>query len=474
MNFTEIIFTGGFLFVPLLLALGGVLFIASLVHVEKFFGTWFDVAIIPAIALGICVSSLLSGRSLQDAAIDLNLNTEGLSAAGSMILRAITVLVLGICIARICGQWLRRQKTQPQWGRALYIGFLLVFMSHNILSSAFGTQPAFIHNLFYPVVVFTAVFASRGEPLAPAIEFAKLSLYAMMVLSLVAAVIKPDFALQPGYKGWVPGISVRLWGVGSNANSIGPLALVTLLLEYMQPTKRKWIRWTAVTSTLFVFILAQSKTVWAASILLIPVMVWYRIDKPKKGLDLRVVFALILGLIVILLGVLVFDPISLWEKIAGTRAGADIETFSGRGQIWSIAINEWLKSPAFGYGPEIWGVEFRQRIGLQFATSAHNQFLQSASSAGALGLASLLVYMSLLCAAALRGAKPTRGVTTALFTLILFRAMTETPFTLSTIFNGDLLTHILFFMLCIHTGAKAKSKPLHGPARSFAPPPYGR
>lgn len=456
MNVIEVIFTGGYLFIPLLLALGGVFFLASLIHAERFIGTWLDRAIIPAIAVGICVSSLLSGRSLQDAATDLNLSTEGLSPAGSMILRVITASLLGVCIARIFGQWLRHYKSPKYSGRALFVSFLAVFISHNVLSSVLGTQPAFIHNFFYSVIVFTAVFAVRGEPLAPIIEAAKLALYGMMILSLIAAVVKPDLALQPGYRGWVPGISVRLWGVGSNANSIGPLALVTFLLEYMQPTQKKWIRWPALIATFWVFVLAQSKTVWAVSVLLMLLLFWYRISKPGKGLDIRVALALIFAMCLLLLGILIVDPVSLWERIAGTRAGSDLATLSGRGQIWSIAIAEWLKNPIFGYGPEIWGLEFRQRIGLQFATSAHNQFLQSASAAGLVGLTSLLVYLYLLGSAALNRARSTRGVSVALFAMVLARAVTETPLTLSTVFNGDLLTHILLFTICIHAADKAK------------------
>jgi O-antigen ligase len=226
----------------------------------------------------------------------------------------------------------------------------------------------------------------------------------------------------------------------------------------MQPYRRWWLRCPVILVTLTVFIVAQSKTVWVAGVLLVPVLVWYRIAKPRGGVDIRFVLVLIMLASAVLLAMLVLDPVRIWDKIAMSREGADLTTLTGRGQIWVVAINEWLHNPLFGYGPEIWGPVHRQRIGMQFAFSAHNQFLQSLSAAGVFGLVGLLTYLWILGRSALRVATATRGVSTALFLAILFRCMTETPLTLGTFFNGDFLTHLLLFMICmqgaLHSSAK--------------------
>ena len=68
--------------------------------------------------------------------------------------------------------------------------------------------------------------------------------------------VAPNLALQPGYSGWIPGLDVRLWGLGSNPNSIGPLAVLALLLEYVQPTRIRSLRLAVVLSALVVVVLA--------------------------------------------------------------------------------------------------------------------------------------------------------------------------------------------------------------------------
>jgi O-antigen ligase len=455
MTSTEFIFGTGYSIFALISALGLVLFFAVLLHGEQRYGHWARPAMVPIIALGIRASSLLSGRNLQYAATDLSLGMDGTAGDSSLLLRVFTLAILGISLARVTGQWLRRREVPAFGGTDLFVAFFAFFVAHTVLNSIFGTQPVFIHNIFYGIAAFAAIFAARREPLSITISFAKLALFSLMFLSLIAALVVPSLAVEPGYKGWIPGLSIRLWGVGSNANSIGPLALVAMLIEYMQPYQRRWLHWPLLLLSFIVFVVAQSKTVWVVFVILIPILFWYRMAKPKRGLDVRLVLFLIGVASFTLLSLLFFDPISLWEQVMNTREGSQLGTLTGRSQIWAIAINEWLNNVVFGFGPDIWGPAYRARIGLQFATSAHNQFLQSLSAAGALGLTALLIYLVLLGRYALRSAAATKGVSVALFLLVLLRCMTETPLTLGTFFNGDFLTHILLFTICITYGGRA-------------------
>ena len=43
----------------------------------------------------------------------------------------------------------------------------------------------------------------------------------------------------------------------------------------------------------------------------------------------------------------------------------------------------------------------------------------------------------------------TKGVSVALFALLLVRCMTEAPLTLATMFNGDFITHLLMFHMAV-------------------------
>ncbi|WP_296509189.1 O-antigen ligase family protein [Rhodoferax sp.] len=455
--------------VVIFLALILVIFFGALLQLERKRGHWMQMALFPIIAMGITAATLLSGRSLRNAAFDLSLGVDaGESvAASATILRLLTFALLSLCAARIAGQWLKKNHGAPEGGMSLFVALLTLFLSHNVLSSMFGTQPVFIHNLFYTIFAFAALYAARRDPLEPVITTVKVTLYALMLLSLVLCVTNPDMALQPGYKGWIPVVTVRLWGVGSNANSIGPLALLALLMEYMQPTKMRSWRWICISMTLVVFLLAQSKTVWFVSILLIPVLAWYRAPRLARGIDMRLALAIVVTLSAACLLVLVVDPISIWDKLSTTRAGSEAMTLTGRSQIWAVAIDEWSRNPLFGYGPAIWGPAYRMNIGMQFAFSAHNQFLQSLSAAGVIGLFSLMTYLGILGLAAYRGAPKTRGVSMAFFLIILFRCLSETPLNLNTLFNGDTLAHLVLFAIALRSN-RNNDDPKYEPIRNFS------
>lgn len=471
MSVIEIALSAGYIGATLLLALGVAIFFAAMVHAERHAGSWIKPAIIPIIALGICISTLLSGRSLANAAYDLTLATDGLASEGSMALRLLTLVLIGICVARLAGQWLGNRKRNTSGGTALFIALTVFFLSHNVVSSVLGTQPTFIHNILYSIFAFAAVYAARSEPFSVSIDLAKSSLFGMMFLSLLLALVQPNMALEPGYSGWIPGLTVRLWGVGSSPNSIGPLAVVALLVGYMQPYTKKWLNWLCVGATLAVLVLAQSKTVWFSGLVLLPVLAWYRVDRRKQGLSPYLVLALIAIASAGLLFILISDPISVWQKIENTKLGSQLTTLTGRSQIWVVAVNEWLNNPLFGYGPNIWGPAYRLQIGMQFAFSAHNQFLQSLSAAGALGLLSLIAYLWLLGRYALHVALETKGVSVALLLLVLVRSATEAPLALGTLFNGEILTQLLLFTICMYGASQpsaASASPIQPPHHAAA------
>ena len=441
-------------FVAAVAAIAG---IGLFLHAEHIRGSWIASSIIPFIAIGITASSLFSGRDLRHSGFE-NVLSDGAIGSGAWLLRVLTYAILGICIARLVGQAYRRRNSETADGALLFGAFTAYYVGNNILPSLLGTHPTFIHNLLYPIIPCAAVFVARRETLAPVVSAAKMALLGMMILSLIVAVLQPKLAVQPYPKGWVPWLSIRLWGVGSNANSIGSLAMVYLLLEYMQPWQRRNLRWIAVSAAALVFILAQSKTVWGAALLALPLLVWYRQSRSSKLVVSPVVVAGIIALVLVSgIALFLIGTTSLWNHLAVTQAGSDITTLTGRVRIWQVAISEWQRNPLFGYGPEIWGPKYRWQIGMPFAFSAHNQFLQSLSGAGLVGLVTLFGYLAVLSRSAFRVAHATRGVSVVFFLIMLIRCMTETPLTLGTMFNGDFLTQLLLFQLVLHEQAGNES-----------------
>ncbi|MDP2881240.1 MAG: O-antigen ligase family protein [Azonexus sp.] len=437
--------------VALAASIAAVLAFGVFLQVDRSLGRLIVPALLPLVAIGISVGSLLSNRNLTYASLSIDSINAGTEAAGGgSILRLISFSIIGLCGAKILGYLLNQKKQINTNGKPLFLAFVAFFIANAVLSSAFGAHPEFIHNTFYSIIVFTAVYLARDESLTDTIKFAKLALVAMMLLSLFVAVIQPQLAVQPNYKGWIPGLSIRLWGVGSNPNSIGPLALLLLMLESMQPFRKFWLRWLTILSAIAVFTLAQSKTVWAAGMVAIAIVFWYRNARSENGgMDPRFVLGIVVVLLIGTIGLAFADLDRIWNKITFTQAGTDITTLTGRAQIWATAINIWQDNPIFGYGPSAWGLEHRITIAMPFAYSAHNQFLQSLSVAGTLGGVTLLCYLLLLGAASLRAASTTRGISLALFATIIFRCMTEAPLSFGTILNGDFLTHALLFAIAL-------------------------
>lgn len=470
MSLGEFIYYAMYIGMALALAVGAVLGFGLFLQVERSFGRLIMPTLIPLIGLGISLGTLLSGRNLTYASFSIDtINAGGEGGGGGSFLRLISFSIVGLCCAKIVGHLLNQKPQRSSDGKLLFIAFVAYFVANTALNSAFGAHPEFIHNSFYAIIVFTAAYLARHEPLSSTISFAKLALLAMMLLSLAVAIVKPQLAIQPSYKGWIPGISIRLWGIGSNPNSIGPLALLLLLLESMQPSGKGWLRWSTIVTALAVFALAQSKTVWLAGMVAIVIVFWYRHARSANGgMDPRFALALIILLLVGSLGLAYLDIERIWHKITFTQAGNDITTLTGRALIWATAVDTWKDNPLFGYGPSAWGPEHRMHLALPFAFSAHNQLLQSLSAAGSFGGLTLIFYLFLLGAGALRAAAATRGISLALFATVIFRCMTEAPLSFGSILNGDFLTHFILFAIVVRCStsqkqpnARASASPFH-------------
>ncbi|AGX87454.1 O-antigen ligase family protein [Candidatus Symbiobacter mobilis] len=431
-------------------ALGLALLLGVLLHAQRDYGQWLQVLLIPWIVGAITVGSLLSNRNLRSIEFALSQAVE--PAQGGGVLRIFTMMLVGACFARIGAHFFRPKLDRIKMDVVPFLAFAFVFLTHHVLASIWGTKPAFIYQLMYPIVVFGALYLAQNEPVEPVLHAAKLGLHAMMLLSLLLAVVWPTLTVQYGYHGFLPGISFRLWGVGSNPNSIGPLAWIALLFEYLYPTRSRWLRIIAIGAGVLVFVLAQSKTAWGIAVLLTPVLIAYRMPQREQGVDVRWLLLAVFGASAGLLGLLFTDPVAIWERFAYSSSGSELTSLTGRDQIWEVAIQEWLRNPIFGYGPTLWNAEFRQQIGMLFAFSAHNQFLQSLSMAGILGLVSMVVYLVVLGRYAWRAGAQSRGVSMVLYLTILIRSLTETPMSMGTLLSGEVMTQILLFMLCLHWG----------------------
>ncbi len=432
-------------------------------------------AVVPvAICIGIGLSTLLSRRNLTFASVDIRLIASEDAGGASTFLRALTAVILAVCLSKIVALLMRRRlRSAPRLGGQTLLLTLLafVFATHG-LSAAFGTHPAFVHNSYYPIAVFLAFFMARGEDLSPFLDMVKGCLLVLMMGSLLAAVFMPALALQPDYAGLIPGLSVRLWGLGSHANAIGPLALLLALLLYLRPFKTVWLQYMAFSTLLTVLVLAQSKTVWAASFVCLALLALYGRGRDTQGrLKPGYLLAFLFAVLCFALVVVAADTERLVAKLTTSKLGGDLLTLTGRTTIWSEAWSTWLGNFWFGYGPDAWGPLHRTQIGLPFAFHAHNQLLQTLSSAGFFGGLFLLAYSGCMLLASWRAARITRGVSLAVCLVVLARAVSEAPLEVKGLFSGEILLHLTWFVLVLLPYASseriAKAAPPTSTARRF-------
>lgn len=454
---TDILYIAVLLFGAVALMLVGVLGLGAMLHVDRTVGRWLPSTVVPAMGLGVVISSLLSHRDLrytQDI-LEQTIVVGSGAAIVSVVLRLLSLALVAFSVTHLVGGiFQRKQVTMLDGGKPLLVTFVVFYICNALLNAAFGTVPSFTHNTLYVPIVLFAIYAARHQPISTFITAAKLTLLIFMLLSLFVAFLKPELAVETGYKSWLPGVRFRLWGVGSHPNSTGPLALTLLLLEWMQPTRRALGRFLIWSSAAAVLILAQSKTAWGATLLVIPVLWWFRSATSARGAA-RVDrwLAVVIALIFLTLAVMKVETGPL-SRVMSSAPGGDVTTLTGRVQIWAAAIDVWKTNVVFGYGPEAWSLPHRMSLGMPFAVSAHNQLLQSLSTAGLLGAVSLLVFMLMLLVALSQRASQTKGVSLALMLMLLLRCATEAPLSAATLFNGDTLTLVILLRMAFQVNVE--------------------
>ena len=431
------IYIGG----ALVLSLAAVLGLAVAMELERCTRRIIVPAIYALILLNACAAPILYGRNL--------FTPDPFGSATGLVKwtdRLMVLTVLGACIARLVAAGFTGENRRTG-GSSLLVAFGVLYLTNIVLSSALGTDPYFKHDQHYVPVLFAAVYACRNHDPEIAIRFAKTAMLIFIIASCVCAFVAPEFAIEPNYRSLFPGVTIRFWGLESHANSMAPLALVYLLFAIHQPFERRWLQWLGLALGAAVLLLAQSKTTWVAAIMAVALLLLAR----SRGSAPAALCVLVPG-ILLALAILVAPALGVSLDPLLARHGQDLAELDGRDEIWSLAIQEWARNPMFGYGITMWNEAYRMQIGLYHAVSAHNQFLQSLSMAGAIGLLGLLVYIGTLSYYAVRANHASRGLSVAMLAILLLRCFTETPLWLDGFLSGACVMHLLLFQIALAYG----------------------
>jgi exopolysaccharide production protein ExoQ len=389
-----------------------------------------------------CTAPLIDGRDLY--APDMLASP---SRVGKWLTRLVVFITLTVCVARLVAAAFSRENRGASGG-GLLVAVGLFILTNIVLSSVFGTYPQFKHDQYYAPFLFAAVYASRTQDPETAIRFTKSGLFIFLAASCVTSVVAPELTIERNYPSLFPGVSIRFWGLETHANSMAPLALMYLLLAIHQPFERRWLQRLGMVMGVAVLVLAQSKTTWTAAVIAIPLLLTQR----SRAWGPVAFSVLALGALVAV-ALMLLHPLGVsFEGILETKQGQDAAALDGRDLIWALAIKEWTHNPLFGYGLTMWKEGYRMQIGMDHAVSAHNQFLQSLSVAGAIGLIGLLVYVGALACYAIRAGRGSRGLSIALLMVVLLRCLTETPLSVEGFLGGGFVTHLFLFHIALAYG----------------------
>ena len=451
---------------PFLLAMGSALVLVLLLFFASSVSSRWSAAtkltvILAAAFIGESIDGALSGRLLyngQEIARNpwLAYQIVG-SPVASLVKKAATAVMLLVSGGEVI-RWLLRRSSMCAPVLPLYVAFGFYYLAMVWVSAAFGVVREFSQAWFYAPVVFTALALLAPEGLHGAARHLRWVLVLGLLLAVLPGAIELRRVVETGYEGSFIGLPYRLHGAASHANSFGAVAVILLFLE-LSPWVVRRINWLTVALALTLLILSQSKANWVALLVGAPLVR----AAALANLWRRHAVTLLVSASVLL---------SAWVLYA---ASADVlsglgwhsadwrseEAFTGRGAIWAITWDTFLKHPVFGYGPALWDPVFRNEFNWSVAGHAHNQFLQVLGRAGIFGAVSWLLLMVRLGQGVLREQGGGRLLGMALFMALLCRSWTEAPMEPGAIAGIDGLGYLLVFVFAV--AGLASAAPSAGP-----------
>jgi exopolysaccharide production protein ExoQ len=453
--------------IPVLLTIAGALGLATAWVLQyrltaKVPPEWRLAAVLMAVGIGALLSVVLTSRDLDEASGG-NLVTYDDLAGGFTASRWFSVFLVVASLIEVTRGWLAdRARAAPDPARPLLFAMLAYYVGTMTIQAVASDHPEFSARSLYVPILLAAVYYQRPERMARVVDAARLVILLLMLGSLAGIWLYPDFVLHRPDPGWIPGISWRLFGLAPHANSLGPIALLGILLELHAPSRWRTLRWLVLASCAAVFVLAQSKTVWAA----VPMMllfVWLPLNLSRtsadgdRGLDFRrtvLTLSGVIGVLVLLAGLVVaFDVIDFVEH------RADLVTLTGRTRIWDITLQAWQENVLFGYGAGIWGPERQREFQMFYVGQAHNQIVQTLGEAGLVGVALLAAYLGTLLTTALSIFVASRGIVLMLLMLMLVRCVTEAPMRAEGILSWSTFVHVLLVVTACHYAREPRASP---------------
>lgn len=429
-----------------------------------------------AIVIASVGTIMLSGRVLTLGVAGLSTGADA-DGGGGLWGKVLLAGVIGCAVSASVGWFILSRKRRRALSRFaprrqkqptdIVLAFLAYYVAFSLFPLLFAPIFDFHVSLVYPFFVFLALLLWSQASSVDPVVVAKQCMGLIVLGSLIAALVMPGLATQPGYLSLIPGFNSRLWGVTASANSLGSVACMLLVLEVAEPSKRRWMRLAVQCLSVLALVMAQSKTSIVAGAVGVGVVYsWRSVEAVlaakgrhiQRGLPLAAGGIALVAVFMCAAGFwLMFSDSSVLpslERRLDARAVGSLATASGRTLIWHVAIEGGLANPLFGQGLAFWSLENRLHTGLNGAVHAHNLFLQVFSRSGIVGLAAFLFFLWLLVLYSVRAARVTRGGSIGLMVVFLMRAMVEVPLQPNSVLGAEFFALVAYLFYVIDRGAK--------------------
>jgi O-Antigen ligase len=411
------------------------------------------------VLLGIAVTVGLSGRHV---ALTSGM-PEATHGAGSQISGWVTrlislALVLG-ALAR-CVEYVLRERRVGATSWPLIRIFVLFWLVTVGSPALFGAEGNFAHDYLYTLLMGCAALLLSKDESEAAVAAARNGLVIFLAASLLLIPIRLPLVMDLSYsEGVLPGVP-RFAGLSSDPVSLGMLAELALLCLTARPASTRWVHMICLSIATCAIVLAQSKISLLSFPFCAACIFWARPARaPRHRLVQQRWRWMVLAGLACAVAAVWFAYISgsidsSIESFLASRQAASFATFSGRDQIWRVALEEWARHPVLGYGTELFDEGYRSAIGMPFAFNGHGQYFDTLARSGLVGVAGLAIYAGTLLYFSVRCARISGGLSLAILLAILFRAVSEVPLALFG-YGPEALQH--FLLLAVLGGATTGS-----------------
>lgn len=365
---------------------------------------------------------------------------------------SISAQVWWLLLALAGAMLLRRRPPGPE-GRALWLASLAPWAAL-LLAGIFGTSPGLPPGMAVWPVLLTTLWLGRQDGMRDALGPLRDAMRVFCLANFAAVLLFPAWTLEPDYiTTIIPSFPWRLHGLANHANALGPTLALGVLVELIAAPRRGRLAFVLLLGALL--LMSQSKTSLVAFALAVPMPLLALLHARTGIRPAPAVTVAILAwcLLTALAALAVAGSMAVHT---GKLPEEQLETLTGRTEIWRLILGFWKENPIFGFGPGLFdaGMQetYQAALGWQVHHS-HNQFVDLLGKSGLIGLfAWILLVATMVWSAARRPDSLAR--TAPLIVLMLVSSMSEPWFTHFTFVDRPWL---LILLMALHAEAAAST-----------------